>query len=79
MKKLVVAAVLAICSATAYAVDRMAKFDLNADGKVSYDELTTVCEVRKNLFDVADKDKDGFLSNKEMREGRSYLFARCSK
>lgn len=79
MKKLMVAAVLAISSATAHAVDRVAKFDLNADGKVSYEELTANCEVRKSLFDVADKDKDGFLSNKEMREGKSYLFTRCAK
>jgi Ca2+-binding EF-hand superfamily protein len=79
MKKLMVVAALAMSSAAAHAVDRVAKFDLNADGKVSYEELTKVCEVRKSLFDVADKDKDGFLSNKEMREGRSYLFSSCAK
>lgn len=74
-----VAAVLAISSATAHAVDRVARFDLNADNKVSFEELAQVCEVRKSLFDVADKDKDGFLSNKEMREARAYLFNRCAK
>ncbi len=77
MKILAMVAVLAISSATAYAVDRVARFDLNADGKVSYEELTSFCKVRKSLFEVADKNNDGYLSNKEMRDSKSYLFNSC--
>ncbi len=77
MKILTIAAVLAISSATAHAVDRVARFDLNADGKVSYEELSLVCAVSNNLFKIADKDDNGFLSNREMREAKSYLLSNC--
>ena len=77
MKIATIVAVLAISSANAYAFDRVARYDSNADGKVSYEELTSFCKVRKNLFEVADKNDDGYLSNKEMREARSYLFNSC--
>ncbi len=77
MKILTIAAVLAISSATAHAVDRVARFDLNADGKVSYEELSLVCAVSNNLFKIADKDNNGFLSNREMREAKSYLLSNC--
>ena len=77
MKILTITAVLAISSATAYAVDRVARFDLNADGKVSYEELSLVCNVSKNLFRRADTDDNGFLSNREMREARYYLLSSC--
>lgn len=71
--------VLVTCATAAYAVDRVAKFDLNTDGKVTFEELSVSCNVRKSLFDIADKNKDGFLTNKEMREAKNYLFNTCSK
>lgn len=79
MKKLMVIAVLATSSASALAVDRVARFDLNADGKVSQEELTQSCEFRKSLFEIADKNDDGFLSNKELRDSKSYLLSNCKK
>ena len=74
-----VIAVLATGSASALAVDRVARFDLNTDGKVSYEELTKSCDVRKSLFEIADKNEDGFLSNKELRDSKSYLLLNCKK
>jgi len=74
-----VIAVLATSSASALAVDRVARFDLDADGKVSYEELAQSCNFRKNLFEIADKNGDGFLSNKELRDSKSYLLSNCKK
>jgi Ca2+-binding EF-hand superfamily protein len=79
MKKLIVIAVLATSSASALAVDRVARFDLNTDGKVSFEELAQTCNVKKSLFNIADKDEDGFLSNKELRDAKSYLLSSCKK
>lgn len=77
MKKL--ALVLALVSVPAMAQDRVAKFDLNNDKAVDFAELSTKCEVRKSLFDVADKNGDGVLSNKEMADARRYLLNSCRK
>jgi Ca2+-binding EF-hand superfamily protein len=79
MKKLMVLAVLATGSASALAVDRVVRFDLNADGKVSSEELAQSCDFRKSLFEIADKNDDGFLSNKELRNSKSYLLSNCKK
>lgn len=78
MKKLAVL-VLALVSVSAMAQNRVAKFDIDGDSKVSFDELTAKCEVRKGLFEKADKNGDGVLSNSEMKTAKEYLFNRCEK
>jgi Ca2+-binding EF-hand superfamily protein len=78
MKKLAIS-LLAIVSVTAMAQDRVSKFDKNGDAKVDFAELTLSCEVSKNLFEKADKDNDGLLSNTEMRTAKAYLFSKCVK
>lgn len=77
MKKL--ALVLALVSVPALAQDRIAKFDVNGDKVVDYAELSTQCDVRKSLFEVADKNGDGVLSNKELADARRYLLDNCRK
>ncbi len=79
MKKLAVLAMLAMTSTAALAVDRVARCDLNSDGKVSLEELTKNCKLRKGLFEIADKDGDSFLTNKELRDAKSYLLSQCKK
>lgn len=77
MKKLILA--LALVSMPVMAQDRVSKFDADKDGKVSYEEISSSCQVSKSLFERADKDSDGFLSNSEMRTAKGYLFGRCDK
>ena len=77
MKKLIVA--IALAATPAMAQDRVAQYDFDKDGKVSFEDLSAYCEVSKNLFDRADKDNDGFLTNSEMRTAKGYLFIRCEK
>jgi len=78
MKKLLVG-VLALLSVPALAQDRVAKFDRNNDGNVDFVELSSSCEVSKSLFERADKNGDGVLSNSEMRTARAYLFTKCKE
>ena len=78
MKKFAIG-LLALVSVTAMAQDRVSKFDKNGDAKVDFAELTTSCEVSKSLFERADKDNDGVLSNAEMRTAKNYLFSKCVK
>lgn len=78
MNKLLVG-VLALLSVPALAQDRVSKFDKNNDNRVDYTELSSVCNISKQLFDKADKDSDGFLTNSEMRTAKSYLFRNCGK
>lgn len=75
MKKFILA--LALVSTPALAVDRVAQYDFDKDGKVSFEDLNRFCDVSKQLFDRADKNNDGFLSNSEMRSAKGYLFSRC--
>ena len=75
MKKFILA--LALVSAPAMAQDRVAQYDFDGDGKVSFEDLNRYCDVSKGLFDRADKNSDGFLSNSEMRTAKGYLFSRC--
>ena len=70
---------LASLSTLATAQDRVSKFDKNNDNRVDYTELSSVCNISKQLFDKADKDSDGFLTNSEMRTAKSYLFRNCGK
>ena len=75
MKKFILA--LALVSAPAMAQDRVAQYDFDGDGKVSFEDLNRYCDVSKALFDRADKNSDGFLNNSEMRTAKGYLFSRC--
>jgi Ca2+-binding EF-hand superfamily protein len=78
MKKFAIG-LLALVSVSAMAQDRVVKFDKNGDAKVDFAELSSECKVTKGLFEAADKNEDGVLSNKEMREGKAYLFRKCKK
>ena len=78
MKKFAIG-LLALVSVSAMAQDRVSKFDTNGDAKVDFAELTASCEVSKSLFERADKDNDGVLSNAEMRTAKNYLFSKCVK
>ena len=75
MKKLIFA--LALTSTPALAVDRVAQYDFDKDGKVSFEEVGRICNISKSLFEKADKNSDGFLNNKEMSTARRYLFGKC--
>ena len=77
MKKLILA--LAFVSVPALAQDRVAQYDFNKDGKVTFEDLNQNCSLSKSLFEKADKNSDGILSNAEMRTAKEYLFARCTK
>ena len=65
-------------SAPAMAQDRVAQYDFDKDGKVSFEDVNRYCTVSSALFERADKNHDGFLSNVEMRQARGYLFSRCT-
>jgi len=75
MKKFILA--LALVSVPALAQDRVAQYDFDKDGKVSFEDVNRFCTVSKALFDRADKNSDGFLTNAEMQSARRYLFSRC--
>ena len=64
-------------SAPAMAQDRVAQYDFDKDGKVSFEDVNRFCTVSKAIFDAADKNDDGFLTNSEMRQAKAYLFDRC--
>ena len=78
MKKFMIG-LLALASMSAMAQNRVAKYDTNLDGKVDFTELTSTCEVSKSLFEKADKNNDGVLSEAEMRTAKEYLFLKCKK
>ena len=75
MKKLIIG--LMMLSAPAMAQDRVAQYDFDKDGKVSFEDVNRFCTVSKAIFDAADKNDDGFLTNSEMRQAKAYLFDRC--
>lgn len=75
MKKLIIG--LMMLSAPAMAQDRVAQYDFDKDGKVSFEDINRYCTVSSGLFAKADKNADGVLSNSEMRTARGYLFSRC--
>ena len=76
MKKLIIG--LMMLSAPAMASDRVAQYDFDKDGKVSFEDVNRYCTISSALFERADKNQDGFLSNAEMRTAKAYLFSRCS-
>ena len=75
MKKLFTVAVLGMFVTDAFADDwRMRKFDADNDGFVVAEELKAKgCTVKKGLFKIADKNKDGKLSQKELRKSTEYM------
>ena len=75
MKKLWIFAIIA--AAPVMAQDRVAQYDFDKDGKVTFEDLNRYCTVSKSLFERADKNNDGFLTNAEMRTAKEYLFSRC--
>lgn len=77
MKKSIL--VLALLPAVAFAVDRVKIYDFDQDGKVSLEDLNRYCEVSKDLFEIADKNNDGYLSNSELRTAKNYLLEKCEK
>ena len=75
MKKLFTVAVLGMFVTDAFADDwRMRKFDADNDGFVIAEELKAKgCTVKKGLFKIVDKNKDGKLSQKELRKSTEYM------
>ena len=82
MKKLFTVAIFGMFVTDAFADDwRMRKFDADNDGFVIAEELEAKgCTVKKGLFNVADKNKDGKLSQKELRKATNYMVRnRCPR
>jgi Ca2+-binding EF-hand superfamily protein len=77
MKKLIIG--LMMLSVPAMAQDRVEQYDFDKDGKVSFEDVNRYCTVSRELFEKADKNSDGFLSNSEMRTSKAYLFSRCAE
>ena len=76
MKKFAIG-LLGLVSTIALAQGRVVRFDLNNDGKIDYMELSAKCEVSKRLFEVADKNGDGVLSEAELRTAKAYVLDKC--
>lgn len=81
MKKLFSTALLLSLSTVAFADWRMDMLDMDENGFVTPEELKAAgCSVRPGLFLAADKDKDGQLSQKEVRKASAYIVRRhCPK
>jgi Ca2+-binding EF-hand superfamily protein len=78
MKKFAIG-LLGLVSTIALAQGRVVRFDSNNDGRVDFNELSAKCEVSKKLFEIADKNGDGVLSESEIRTGKAYLLDRCKE
>ena len=78
MKRILPVALLGLFVSDAFADDwRMRKFDVNQDGFVIPAELkANGCKVKPGLFNVADKNNDGKLSQKELRKASEYIVRR---
>lgn len=82
MKNLFAIVTLTFFVSDAFADDwRMRKFDMNMDGFVEKEELEfNGCVVKNGLFKHADKDKDGKLNQKELRQSSEYMIRhRCPR
>ena len=82
MKKIFAICTLSLFVTDAFADDwRMRKFDADQDGFVVVDELKAQgCTVRMGLFNNADKNNDGKLSQKELRKASEYIVrSRCPR
>lgn len=66
-----------VVSVSAFGAERVYKFDKNQDNRVSYVELADKCKVSKHLFELADKNGDGVLSEAELRTAKDYLLGSC--
>ena len=79
MKKLFLGVVLSLFVTDSFAGDwRMRKFDMNSDGFVTASELSDAnCNVKNELFERADFNNEGKLSQKEIRKASSYILNRC--
>ena len=74
MKKLL-AVVLLFSASNVHANWIMERFDLNEDGAIEKREITlSGCTVRAGTFEHADKNNNGVLSGKEVRDATAYLF-----
>ena len=74
MKKLFALAVLGLFVSNAHADWRMERFDSDLDGFVVKEELLAKgCTVKPSLFRAADKNEDGKLSKKEIRQATNYI------
>ena len=74
MKKIFALAVLGLFVSNAHADWRMERFDSNEDGFVVKEELLAKgCTVKPSLFRAADKNEDGKLSKKEIRQATNYI------
>tara|TARA_B100001113_G_C20694900_1_gene442444 strand:- start:22 stop:273 length:252 start_codon:yes stop_codon:yes gene_type:complete len=82
MRNLFTIVTLTFFVSDAFADDwRMRKFDMNMDGFVEKEELEfNGCDVKNSLFKHADKNKDGKLSQKELRKASDYIIRhRCPR
>lgn len=77
--KICILLVMIFFAPLALSQDRVAQYDFDGDGKVSFEDLNRYCDVSKSLFNRADKNKDGYLSNSEMRSAKGYLFSKCGQ
>jgi Ca2+-binding EF-hand superfamily protein len=68
---------LAVFASEAFAQDRVSVYDADRNGRVEYTELSAQCHVSRKLFDRADRDGDGVLSNAELQRARRYLLTDC--
>jgi hypothetical protein len=75
--KTMIIIILAMSASTVFAQDRVSLFDANRDGKVEYTELSQQCSVSRSLFERADGNGDGVLSNAELQRARHYLLVDC--
>lgn len=74
MKKIFALAVLGLFVSNAHADWRMERFDSDLDGFVVKEELLAKgCTVKPSLFRAADKNEDGKLSKKEIRQATNYI------
>ena len=74
MKKLFTLSMLFAFASTANADWRMDRFDVNDDGFVTPYELElNGCTVKQGLFNAADKNDDGKLSKKELKEKEFFV------
>ena len=75
--KTLIMTIMTISAGTVLAQDRVSRFDLNHNGLVEYAELAQQCRVSSTLFDRADSNRDGALSNSELQRARHYLLEKC--
>lgn len=74
MKKLLLI-VLLFSTTNVHANSLINRFDLDENGTIEKREITlSGCVVRAGTFEHADKNNNGVLSGKEVRDATAYLF-----